>query len=116
MTDYSMYKYFKGEKENPFDKEKQNAEYMFWLYEASFEKDFSGWGSHDWYYFFDGYGMGDAFMKLLRDPADYDRPSKDKKKQIFDLWLEYLFTHKLYAEYGGENWHKKEYNRITVAQ
>jgi len=35
-----LFKYFKGEKENPFDKEKQNPQYQFWGYEYLFEDKF----------------------------------------------------------------------------
>jgi hypothetical protein len=34
MNNYSRCRYFKGEKENPFDKEKQNEEHMLWFYES----------------------------------------------------------------------------------
>lgn len=113
MKDYSMYRYYKGEDNSPFDKEKQNTEYMFWLYEASFEKDFSERDSSDWHSFFDGFGMGDAFMNILSN-ADYEKPTGEKKKQIFDLWLEYLFSVKLYGEYDADNWYQNAY--LTVAQ
>jgi len=39
---YSMYRYFKGEKENPFDPEKENTANQFWQYEAKFEHEYSG--------------------------------------------------------------------------
>jgi hypothetical protein len=108
MKDFSMYRYFKGEKESPFDKEKQNNEYMFWFYESIFERDYSGWDSSEWFNFFNNYGMGDAFMKILSE-ADYDKPTNEEKKQIFELWLKYLFSEKLYGEYGGDNWYKDAY-------
>jgi hypothetical protein len=108
-----MYRYFKGEKENPFDKEKQNNEYMFWFYESTFERDYSGLDSSEWFDFFNNYGMGDAFMKILSE-ADYDKPTNEEKKQIFDLWLKYLFSEKLYAEYGGDNWYKEAYFATIV--
>lgn len=108
MTDYSMYKYFKGEKENPFDKISQNTQYMFWFYESVFENDFSKRESSEWFDFFDNYGMGEEFMKILSE-SDYIRPTVEKKKQIFELWLEYLFSNKLYGEYGGNNRYKDAY-------
>lgn len=40
-------------------------------------------------------------MNLLSD-EDYERPTEGKKKQVFEIWLEYLFTEKLYPEYGGK--------------
>lgn len=36
-----MFKYFKGEKENPFDAVKENAQHIFWTYELSFENEFN---------------------------------------------------------------------------
>jgi len=108
MNDYSMFRYYKGEKENPFDKESQNSAHMFWLYESVFERDFIGRESSDWFAFFEGYGMGGDFMKILSD-ADYERPTDKVKKHVFDLWLKYLFAEKLYAEYGGDNWYRDEY-------
>jgi hypothetical protein len=47
-------------------------------------------------------------MKLLTD-YDYERPTEKIKKAIFEIWLEYLFTEKLYPEYGGEINHYKEW-------
>ena len=39
--DYSMYRFYKGEKENPFDQVKQNAQYQFWGYEELFAMRFN---------------------------------------------------------------------------
>lgn len=33
-------KYYKGEKKNPFDNDKQNTKYQYWEYEASFYHKF----------------------------------------------------------------------------
>ncbi|MDR2425260.1 MAG: hypothetical protein LBD59_11165 [Prevotellaceae bacterium] len=110
MKDYSMYRFFKGESENPFDKERQNTAFMFWFYENHFEDDFSEKESSDWYAFFGSNSkIGKKFMELL-STEDYERPTENKKAAIFDIWLnEYLFVEKLYGEYGSENWYKKEY-------
>ncbi|MDR1595294.1 MAG: hypothetical protein LBS43_12560 [Prevotellaceae bacterium] len=139
-SDYSMYRFFKGEKENPFEKLLNRAEIdkshlpppecmkyeynlpinevnklqsskMFWFYESCFERLFEQYESSDWYAFFGK--NGDKFMKLLSE-KDYVRPSD--KKGVFDMWLnDYLFIDKLYPEYGGdENWYKKEYYSISV--
>jgi hypothetical protein len=81
---------------------------MFWYYESVFERDFSSRESSDWFSFFGDYGLGDAFMRLLSE-ADYERPTNKAKKQIFELWLQYLFAEKLYAEYGGRNSYKDAY-------
>ena len=37
-----MYRSFKGEKENPFDPEKENTANQFWYYEAKFEHEYNG--------------------------------------------------------------------------
>ncbi len=107
----NMYKYFKGEKENPFDKETQNTAYNFWWYESIFEGLFAEKESSDWFAFFSDYGIGKEFMQILSE-HDYQRPGLDKKKQVFELWLEYLFEYKLYAEYGGPNWYKEQYYSV----
>lgn len=103
-----MFKFFKGEKQNPFNKNKQPKEHMYWFYESIFERDFSTRDSVEWHSFFDDYGMGKAFMNILSD-EDYSKPKDNKKKQIFALWLEYLFSYKLYGEYGSENIDKTTY-------
>lgn len=113
MKDFSMYRYFKGEKENPFDKEKQNNEYIFWFYESTFDKDFTERETSEWFDFFSNYGMGDAFMEIISE-ADYDKPTDKTKKQIFELWLKYLFSEKLYGEYGGDNWYRDAYFAAIV--
>ncbi|MDR2058056.1 MAG: hypothetical protein LBP83_07230 [Dysgonamonadaceae bacterium] len=41
MSDYSMYRYYRGEKENPFEWEKENTANQFWGYEALFEHKFN---------------------------------------------------------------------------
>lgn len=111
-ANYSMFKCYKGEKENPFDEDKQNAQYQFWFYESVFNDLFEKYESSDWFSFFDMHeNMGSDFMKLLSDP-DYVRPTEEKKKPIFELWLTYLFKYKLYPEFGGENTYKKLYDAI----
>lgn len=101
ISDYSMFRYYKGEAENPFSQEKQNSAHMFWFYESVFQKNFDRWESSDWYDFFGHTERGESFMKLLSD-EDYERPTEKKKKPIFEIWLDYLFTEKLYPEYGGK--------------
>ena len=116
MGDYSMYRYFKGEKDNPFDKVNQNAQHMFWFYESCFEQQFSDNESSDWYAFFGGKESKTAqkFTALL-SAEDYERPAQSKKAAIFDIWLnDYLFVEKLYGEYGGENEYSKAYFATSV--
>ena len=112
--DYSMYRFYKGEKENPFNQDKENSAYMFWFYESVFDLSFTNNESSDWYAFFGESPLGHKFMKLLSE-EDYNRPTEKKKKQVFELWLDYLFTEKLYPEYGGENTYKVLYHSTTLA-
>jgi hypothetical protein len=100
-----MYRYFKGETDNPFNKEKQEKEHFFWFYESVFESNFTERESSDWNAFFSTYGLEKGFMKLLSN-SDYEKLSD--KKGVFDLWKEYLFREKLT---GMES----EYN-TTIAQ
>ena len=90
MADYSMYKFFKGEKKSPF--ESGSIADHFWFYESVFDSNFNKMESSDWYDFFDNYNLSKKFMKLLT-PDDYNKPSD--KKGVFDLWLKYLFDNKL---------------------
>jgi len=39
--DFTMYRYFKGEKENTYDYKKGNAAFIFWSYEKMFEGRFN---------------------------------------------------------------------------
>jgi hypothetical protein len=115
MKNYNMYRYFKGEDENPFDKEKQNNQFMFWFYENHFDLLFDKYESSDWYDFFGaGTERGNSFMNLL-SKDDYMRPTEKKKADIFDIWLnKYLFVDKLYAEWDNENEYKKAYYSTSV--
>ncbi len=104
-----MFKYFKGEKENPFDSETQNTAANFWFYESVFQEQFDKWESSEWYAFLGSADRGKRFMKLLSD-EDYERPTEGIKKPMFEIWLDYLFTEKLYPEYGGKiNYYKEWY-------
>ena len=105
MKDYSMYRFFKGENENPFNKEKQEKAHFFWFYESIFESNFAENENSDWYNFFSMYGLQERFMKLLM-ANDYNRPSD--KKGVFELWKEYLFKEKLVGM-------KNEYNATISA-
>ena len=112
MKDYSMYRYFKGEEENPFEAKVglQNS-MMFWFYESCFEKEFEHKESSDWYAFFGGTHdskTSNKFMKLLSE-EDYERPSEKKKAAIFELWLyDYLFPDKL-CDWGSMDEDIKSY-------
>ena len=83
----TFYKYYKGESENPFDWETQNAQFMFWGYESGFadqlkEGDFSpdSWVSPD------ATDRAEWFAVLRKTPVDIEG--------LFKLWLfQLLFVH-----------------------
>jgi hypothetical protein len=136
--DYSMYRFYRGETENPYFKELWASEVdkshlpppecmkydftlpaekveelswksKFWVYESKFEEDFHSYESSDWYLFFGDNRPGDNFKELLAE-EDYERLTEAKKKPLFDLWLDNLFQTKLYPEYGGAvNYDKEAY-------
>jgi len=110
---YSMFRFYKGEKENLFDQVKENTAHMFWFYESVFDRDFTKNESSDWYAFFGDHRLGKLLMGILSE-EDHDRPTEKKKKQVFELWLQYLFTEKLYSEYSSENWYKTAYYNTTA--
>lgn len=87
---YIMFRYFAGEKNNPFAE--GTNKHRFWFYEAIFERSWANNESSDWYAFFKSYDLERNFMQLLRK-EDHDKPSD--KAGVFSLWLEYLFTEKL---------------------
>lgn len=41
MKNFDNYIYYKGEKDNPFDNDAENAAYQFWEYESMFEHKFN---------------------------------------------------------------------------
>lgn len=108
MGNYSMYRFFKGEKKNPFDTENDGASAILWNAEKTFDSSFFTWETSDLFAFFKNHEMGDEFMKLLSED-DHDYLTGKSKKPVFELWLEYLFKYKYYGEYGGENKLKKIY-------
>lgn len=105
MKDFSMFKYFKGEEENPFDSQNQNTQYMFWGYEKHFNDKFEKYDRTDWFDFFSNFGLENHFLEITKNGY-----GSLYKKTVFDLWLNgYLFVHKLFGEYGTENWYLKAY-------
>ncbi|MDL2297313.1 hypothetical protein LJC68_09750 [Bacteroidales bacterium OttesenSCG-928-B11] len=139
MIDYSMYRYFKGEKENPFEKLLNKAEIdksnlpppecmkyeyslsenevqnlqnskMFWFYESVFETIFNKETNAYWRNHFNKYAK-QKFCRILKGKDD-EKPTGSDKATVFDIWLnDYLFVDKLGVEYSGDNSYKKEYYR-----
>jgi hypothetical protein len=108
MEDYTMYRFFKGEKTNPFDNENDSFSARFWNAEKTFDSSFFTWETFRLYTFFEDHDMGDGFMKLISE-NDRDSLTEESKKPVFECWLKYLFKYKYYAEYGGENRQEKAY-------
>lgn len=109
-----MFRYYHGEKNNPFDHDLENTSYMFWFYESVFQSQFDEWDSSGRYAFFGKNELGNRFMKLITD-LDHERPTEMIKKALFEIWLDYLFTDKLYPEYGGPNYYKAWYYGTATA-
>ena len=119
MKDFSMYRYFKGEKENPFENKKE-VDYrfciaaIFWFYESHFEGLFAKNESSAWLALF-GSKTSEKFMKLLSE-EDYERPTEKKKAVIFELWLyDYLFPDKL-CDWGSMEEDIKSYLSTSAQQ
>lgn len=102
MENYTMYRFFKGEKKNPFDEENSGASAILWNAESVFDSSYFKKECSDLYSFFKDHEMGDEFMSLLSED-EHEYLSEKSKKPVFELWLEYLFKFKYYSEYGGEN-------------
>jgi hypothetical protein len=113
MEDYTMYRFFKGEKTNPFDNENDTLSARFWQAEYVFDSSYFKKETSDLYAFFDGHDMGDVFMKMIKK-EDKEYLTEKLKKPVFELWLKYLFKYKYYAEYGGENKQEKIYFSIDL--
>lgn len=109
MKDYSIYKFYKGEKDNPFKKEvdskvtkehKFRNEYsipreevielgssmMFWSIESVFDKRFNDYNYNDWK------GMLGPYAKGLRLKDSTEKPSKDQKKLFLNCFLDMYFN------------------------
>ncbi len=141
MKNYNMYRYYKGEKENPFtellnkveiDKSNlpppecmkyeynlpedevaklQNAR-MFWFYESVFETLYNQKSNAYWRNHFNQQ-VKEKTRNILKGKDD-DRPSERDKAAVFETWLnDYLFVDKLYPEYGEKkNWYKETYYNL----
>jgi|GEM_PF-2940588 len=45
VSDYSMFRYFKEEHENPFNHKKKNIASNYWFYKSIFQKNCDSWDS-----------------------------------------------------------------------
>jgi hypothetical protein len=80
MENYSMFRYFKGEEENPYDQVQQNAQYMFWGYETTFEHHFTGsdFSMDSW---------ANPYDENINEWKDVLRKNPVNKADLFKLWL-----------------------------
>ena len=109
MKDYSIYKFYKGEKDNPFEKElnskvtkehkfyneysipreeviKLNAFMMLWSIESVLENRFNNYNYNSWKLTLGPYAKG---LNLKDSTA---KPSKDQKKLFLNCFLDMYFN------------------------
>lgn len=95
-SDFSMFKFFRGEKKNPFDHDRQNAASNYWNYESIFEEKFNA-------------GDFSAAAWIPPNPADLKEWDKVlasnpiDKAELFKLWLFYLLMDRLPDKYQPLN-------------
>ncbi len=90
-----MYRYYNGEKDNPFDKERQNAAFNFWGYEQLFENDFNeGDFSELKWIPTNAPDTNEWHNVLLAKPIN--------KEELFRLWLHNLLMVHLPEKYQSE--------------
>lgn len=104
-SNFDMYKYFKGEKENPFEIEKQNTQFVFWGYEKIFDEKFSA-GNFDVEQWIPPYASDIKEWKAVLSQKRVD------KEELFKLWLYNLLMNVLPDKYMAESDHfLKMYNK-----
>ena len=92
MDNYSMYRYFKGEEENPYNQVEQNAQYMFWWYETIFEKNFNreDFSQDNWAL---------PYYEDINEWRDVLSKNPVNKADLFKLWLYQLLMKRLPDKY-----------------
>ena len=104
MNDYSMFKYYKGEKECPFDGIQQNTAAMFWDYERIFEYKFT----------YGNFSTGSWEMPTMTANSKkelgvaLDANPVDKRK-LFKIWL-----YNLLMEYLPDKYWSDDQNRFNA--
>lgn len=78
---FQPYKYFNGEKTNPYDAISQNAQFNFWSYESHFEAMFNmgDFSLEEWEHIDTSKGKGELKDILNRKPVD--------KEELFKLFM-----------------------------
>jgi hypothetical protein len=85
MEKYNIYKYFKGEKTDPFDIENQNIQHRFWDYEFMFEEKFNkGNFSHEVWITSNYFDKTEWIEVLNHNPVN--------KEELFKLWLFHILN------------------------
>jgi hypothetical protein len=82
MKDYSMYKYYKGEAENPFDRANMGVSYMFWCYEAQFEHRYNEGEGNDKS---KRAALADYLKALFIHMSDWTQSSEQKYASMYEL-------------------------------
>ena len=88
MEKYSMFRYFKGEEENPYNQVLQNAQFMFWGYETTFDFQFN---KQD----FDTNLWVDEYSPDFKKWNNILSQKPVNKEDLFKLWLYELLTEHL---------------------
>lgn len=88
MENYSMFRYFKGQEENPYDQVYQNAQYMFWGYESMFDFNFN---KAD----FKTISWVDEYSPYFKKWETVLSQNPVNKQDLFELWLYELLAEHL---------------------
>ena len=108
MGNYTKYRYYKGENENPFDGSIDSPSFILWQAEYVFDSSYFKKESSALYSFFDDHRMGDQFMALLSED-DKEYLTEKNRIPVLELWLEYLYDTKYSGKEDGEYTLKKKY-------
>jgi len=94
---YRIYKYFKGQNENPYDNEKHNPQHQFWGYGSTFEDKFNkGDFTPDLWVDQESEEKNEWIAILNKKPVN--------KEELFKLWLFKLLMVHLPDKAESEDW------------
>jgi len=108
MENYTKYRYYKGENENPFNSYIDSASSILWQAEYVFDSSYFTKESFALYSFFNDHRMGDQFIALLSED-DKEYLTEKNRIPVLELWLEYLYDTKYSGKENGEYTLKKTY-------
>jgi hypothetical protein len=112
MGNYTKYRYYKGENENPFDGSIDSPSFILWQAEYVFDSSYFK-KNLLLYSFFNDHRMGDQFMALLSED-DKEYLTEKNRIPVLELWLEYLYDTKYSGKENGEYTLKKKYYSTTL--